>query len=94
MAVTRQGKSIVMTADADAYAGIVFITGLTIQLSGGTAGHRLRLTDTQGAIICDYLVEAAIDNADLWNGREGEFYQGLLVEDFPGGTAVLTVITG
>ena len=95
MAVERKGKSITLTADADAYSGVVFITGLTFQVAGGTAAQRLRLTDTGGSVICDYLVEAATDNADLWAGREGEFYHGLLVEDYPAaGTSVLTVITG
>jgi len=94
MSVTRKGKSITMTADADAYPGVVFIVGLTFQVTAGAAAQRLRLTDTGGSIIADYMVEAATDNADLWNGRDGMFFDGLLVEDFPSGTAVLTVITG
>ncbi len=91
MAVTRQGRSIVMTADADAVTYSVFIAGLTFQVTGGSAGDRLRVTDTAGSIVADYIVTAATDNADLMNGRPPFFCNGLLVEDFPGGTGVLTV---
>jgi hypothetical protein len=91
MAVTRKGSSITMTADADAYAGIVFVAGLTLQVASGTPGDRLRLTDAAGDVIADYLVTATTDNADLWGGKEPKCYQNLLVEDFPTGTAVLTV---
>ena len=94
MSVERKGKSITMTADADAFTGVLFIAGMTFQGSGMTAGHRLRVTDTGGSVIADCLMEAATQNFDLWNGREPDFYQGLLVEDFPGGTCVLTTITG
>jgi hypothetical protein len=98
MSVTRAGTTIVMTADADAIAStaqspkVFWIKGITFQLTGGTAGQRLRLTDTAGDLIVDYMTEAATDNADLWNARKPHFYQGLLVEDFPaGGTGVLTI---
>lgn len=93
MAVTRQGLSFVMTAAADAYTGVVFVAGMTLQVTGGSAGDRLRVTDTGGSIIADYIVTGATDNADLWGGRPGKFYEGLLVANFPSGTAVLTVIT-
>lgn len=91
MSVTRKGTSLTMTADADAATGIFCVVGVTLQLTGGAAGERLRLTDTGGDVIADYMTSAATDNADLWNGREPKFYQGLLVEDFPSGTGVLTV---
>jgi hypothetical protein len=95
MSVTRKGKSIVMTADADAYPGIVFITGLTFQGESLTAGDRVLLHDTGGGVIADYIIEAALDNADLWAGRtQGEFYTGLLLEEFPASGGILTVITG
>jgi hypothetical protein len=97
MAVTRLGKSITMTADADSIAAgnHFFITGLSFQGSTLTAGQRLRLTDAGGSIICDYLVEAATDNADLWGGREEQHVNGLLVEDGPAaGTWVLTIFLG
>lgn len=92
MAVDRKGKSITMTADADAYTGVVFVSGITFQGSSLSAGERLRLTDTSGDVVADYLVAAATDNADLWNGRGEQFFHGLLLEDGPAsGTWVLTV---
>lgn len=98
MAVAREGKSITFTADADAIAAgqMFYVVGLTFQGSTLTAGQRLRLTDNQGGtVLCDYLVEAATDNADFWQGREGAFVDGLLVEDGPAdGTWVLTVFLG
>lgn len=94
MSVTRQGNSIVMTADADAVTGIFYVIGMTLQVTGSAAGQRLRVTDTAGSIIADYIVTAATDNADLLNGREGVFYHGILVEDFPSGTGVLTTVIG
>lgn len=94
MAVTRKGRSLTMTADGDSVAAgqLFFVSGLTFQGSGLTTGQRLRLTDQGGDVICDYLVSAATDNADLWNGRPPAFYDGLLLEDGPAaGTWVLTV---
>ena len=91
MAVEYKGRTITMTADADAYTGAVWVAGITFQCSGSAALDRLRLTDTGGSVVADYKVEAAQDNADLWNGRERAFYNGLLVEDFPTGTGVLTI---
>lgn len=92
MAVERKGKSITMTADADAYTGTTWINGITFQCTGASAGDRLRLTDTQGSIVADYRVSAAADNVDLWGGRIPQHFVGLLVEDFPsGGAGVLTV---
>lgn len=91
MAVTRKGTTITMTADADAATGIFIIAGVTYQQTGGAASERLRLTDTAGDVIADYRTTAATDNADLWNGRAPHAYDGLLVEDFPSGTGVLTI---
>jgi hypothetical protein len=91
MTVARKGTSITMTADADAATGAFWIAGVTFQCSGSAAGERLRLTDTAGDVIADYLVSAATDNADLWSGRNPHLYHGLLVEDFPSGTGVLTI---
>lgn len=95
MTATRKGRSITMTADNDAYTGAASINGVSFQGSGLTAGQRLRLTDTGGSVIVDYLVQPDsnnVDNADLWGGRGPEFYQGLLLEDGPAaGTWVLTV---
>jgi hypothetical protein len=91
MSVSRKGKSITFTADADTYATPVFVAGLTMQVSGGSAGDRLRVTDSGGSVIADYLVMAATDNADLWAGRGPQFYDSVLIEDFPSGTCVLTL---
>jgi hypothetical protein len=93
MAVDRKGKSITMTADADSIAAgnYFFIGGLTFQGASLNAGERLRVTDAGGSLIADYLVSAATDNADLWNGREPQYVNGILVEDGPAtGTWVLT----
>lgn len=94
MAVARKGRTITMTADADSIAAgnVFFINGLTFQGATLTAGQRLRLTDAAGDVICDYLLEAATDNADLWNGRPAQYANGLLMEDGPAaGTWVLTI---
>lgn len=92
MAVTSKGRSITMTADADAVSGVFFVNGMTFQLAGGVAGERLRVTDAGGSVLCDYLVtDTTADNADLWNGRNPMHANGLLVEDFPSGTGVLTI---
>lgn len=92
MAVTRHGSSVVMTADGDSADGVFFIDGITFQGATLTAGQRLRLTDAAGNVLCDYLVEAATDNADLWNGRQSKFANGLLLQDGPAaGTWVLTI---
>lgn len=93
MAVTRLGRTITMTADADSIAAgnYFFVSGMTIQVTSGVAGDRLRVTDAGGSVLADYLVEGATDNADLWNGRAPVFCDGITVEDFPTGTAVLTI---
>jgi predicted proteasome-type protease len=92
VAVTSKGRSITMTADADTVAGVFFISGMTFQVAGGVAGERLLVTDTGGSILADYLVtDTTADNADLWNGREPMHANGILVETFPTGTAVLTI---
>jgi hypothetical protein len=92
MAVTSKGRTITMTADADAVTGPKFIAGMTFQVAGGVAGERLLVTDTDGSILADYLVtDTTADNADLWNGRLPMHANGILVETFPTGTAVLTI---
>jgi hypothetical protein len=92
MSVTRQGRSITMTATGDAITGIIFPLGLTFQGTGLTASQRLLITDTDGAFIADYMTEAATDNADLMNGRDPVPYQGLkIAAGTLAGTWVLTV---
>lgn len=91
MSTTRKGTSITFTADADTYSGVVFVKGLTMQVTGGSAGDRLRVTDSGGDVIADYIVSAATDNADLWNGRPAAKYDNVLIEDFPSGTCVVTM---
>lgn len=94
MAVGRLGKTITLTEDADAIAAgnHFFVAGMTLQLAGGVAGERLRITDAGGSILCDYLVtDTTADNADLWNGRGAMHADGILVEDFPTGTGVVTI---
>jgi hypothetical protein len=96
-AADRTGNSIVFDATTDTYAAqIVEIGGLTFQGTGLTAGNRLVLTDDGGSVIADYIIEAAADNADLWNGRDPKFYMGLKIGAGSlagGGTWALTVIT-
>lgn len=93
MAVTRQGTTIQMTADADAIAAgrVFFVNAISFQGSGLTIGQRLTLTDAGGSVLCDYLVEAATDNADLWGGREPQFANGLTLAGPAAGTWVLTI---
>ncbi len=93
MSATRLGQSITFTAGSDAYTGVVFLAGLTLQVTSGSAGDRLLVTDTAGSIVADYMVTGTVDNADLMNGRPPFFCQGLLVATFPSGTAVLTAFT-
>ena len=93
MAVTRQGRSIQMTALGDAYTGVVVPVGLNFQGTGLTAGQRLLITATDGSVIADYITEGTSDNADLLNGREGLFYQGItLAAGTVAGTWVVTII--
>jgi hypothetical protein len=96
MAVTTHGgRSIQMTAANDAYTGFVHIVGINFQGTGLTAGHRVRILDTGGAVLADYIVEAASDNADLWAGRVPAQCQGVRVENNTiGGAWVLTVLLG
>lgn len=95
MAVTRQGSSATMTAVADALTGIFYLTGINFQGTGLTAGHRLRILDTGGSAIADYIVEAASDNADLLSGRPAQHWDGLRIENNTvGGTWVVTFIFG
>lgn len=93
MAVTRQGRSIQMTATADAITGVIFPVGLNFQGTGLTAGQRLLITATDGSVIADYITEGTSDNADLLNGRKGLGYQGLTIAAGTlSGTWVLTII--
>ena len=94
MAITRKGRSIQMTANGDSIAaGNIFcIAGVTLQGSGMTPGQRLLLTDANDSVIADYLVASATDNADLINGRDGQFYNGLTLIGPAAGTWVLTLI--
>lgn len=81
MAVARQGKSLTMTAANDAATGVFAVAGINFQGTGLTAGQRVRLLDTDGTVIADYLTEGTTDNADLWAGRALAMYQGLRVEN-------------
>ncbi len=87
-AATRNGSSVVFSAVTDTYAAqIVDIVGVTFQGTGLTIGQRLELVDDGGDPIADYVVGAATDNADLWNGRGPKFYYGL---KFPAGAVAGT----
>lgn len=93
-AITRNGDSLPFTAITDTYAGIVCVNGITFQGTGLTAGQRVLLQNTSGDTICDYVVEAATDNADLYTGRHPKFYQGIkFAAGAIGGSWVLTVFT-
>lgn len=94
MAVTRQGRSLTMTADADAVAvGNVFaIAGANFKGTGLTAGQQLKLTDAGGSIIFDYQTADTSDNADLINGRAAHVYNGLTLTGPAAGTWTLTLI--
>lgn len=91
---TKGGNSITMTATNDAYTGVVWLAGLTMQLAGGTPGERLLIHDgASGAVIADYLVvDATADNVDLWGGRPPKYYQGLFLTTMPTGTGIVTFI--
>lgn len=78
MAVTRQARSITMTATGDADTGTYFVREIQFQGSGLTAGQRLRILDTSGSVIADYLTEAAIDNAQLLMNKA--IFRGLRIE--------------
>lgn len=89
---TRKGNSIVFDAVADVYAAqAAFVAGVTFQGSGLTPGQNVILTDDDGSIVVDYLVDDATDNADLWNGRAPMFCYGLKMSGTVDGTWALTV---
>lgn len=93
-AATRKGRSIMFDAVTDTYAAqIVDIAGISFQGTGLTAGQNVIMTDDQDSVIVDYIVEAATDNADLWNGRAPQFCMGLKMTGTVGGTWQLTVFT-
>lgn len=95
MTVTRQGGSATMTAVNEALTGVFFLTGINFQGTSLTAGHRLRILDTGGSVIADYIVEGTSDNADLLAGREGRHVDGVRIENNTvGGTWVVTFIFG
>jgi hypothetical protein len=91
-AATRTGKALMFDAVSDTYAAqIVDIAGISFQGSGLTAAQNLILTDDAGQPIVDYLIEGATDNADLWAGRDPQFYTGLKMSGTVDGTWKLTV---
>lgn len=97
-AATRKGHSIIFTALTDTYAGqIVSVQGISLRGAGLTPGQDIQLLDDGGDVVADYITEAATDNADLWGGRQPQFYQGLklasAVAGAVAGTWVLTVFT-
>lgn len=95
MAVTRSGASIAMTATGDASTARLFIVGLNFQGTGLTAGQRLLIQDTGGSTIADYIIEGTSDNADLFSGREPQWWDGCqIAAGTLAGTWVLSVILG
>lgn len=82
-----------MTEDADAIAAgnYFLIAGMTLQGSSLTPDDRVLVTDADGSILADYLIQSATDNADLMNGREPIYADGITVESFPASGAVLTI---
>jgi hypothetical protein len=67
MAVQRRSRSIQFTAAGDTVAGnpVLALQQLTFAGTGLTAGQQLTVLDGNGDIVADYVVEAAIDNAEL-----------------------------
>ena len=101
MAITTKPISVTFSASND---GVAFthpreIVGMTFQGSGLTAGQQMTVrnksTVAAGSILADYLVAAAIDNADLWSGRKPQYVNGLSMDNTTiGGTWALTVFFG
>ena len=51
MSVTRNSRSIIMTADNDAIAGRFHVTEMYLALDGATASAAFSITETGGAVI-------------------------------------------
>lgn len=94
-AATRKGNSILFTAVTDTYAAqVVCPNGITFRGTGLTAAQQVLLTDDDGDIVADFVISAATQYADLWNGRApDQFYRGLKMSGTVGGTWTLTVYT-
>ena len=67
MAVQLRSRSIQMTASGDVVPGnpVLALQQLTFAGTGLTAGQQLTVLDGNGDIVADYVIEAAIDNAEL-----------------------------
>lgn len=101
MAQTQQPLSLTFTATNDAvtFHERRLVVGMTLQGSGLTAGHRLTVrnkgTVGAGSVLADYLMAAAIDNADLWGARRPQAVKAISLDNTTvAGTWVLTVFFG
>ena len=97
MAVTRQEKSVQMTATGDSvsFVDVATIVGMTFQGSGLTASQRLQVTEGTagtGSRLADYITEAATDNAELWAGKPPKRVMDISITSGTlSGTWVLTI---
>jgi hypothetical protein len=87
MAVTRTGRTIIMTAAADALAGIFFVTSIRLVGDTMTAGQRVIMKDgatSAGGIRVEHVVQAANEDADIFfSDGMGEAWDGLYLDTVP-----------
>lgn len=90
MAVTRNSRSIVMSADNDAIAGRFRTTSIMFTGTGLTVGQQIKVTETGGAIIFDGVVEATSQNLEMVTTCQ--WFDGIVWDVKPAaGTSFLTV---
>lgn len=94
MAVTRKGRSIVMTAASDAYLFAVKCRQIRFSGTGLTAGQRLLIKeqDTNGAVVADHYVTAAQEDFAIWECADasGQWVRKPFIDIYPaGGTSTI-----
>lgn len=63
MAVTRSGKILKFTANADSYTGRLHFNSIRIEGTGMTPGERLILQDINSSLVGEHVVQNANESA-------------------------------
>jgi hypothetical protein len=84
MSVTRNSRSIVMTANDDEVTGYIRATSISLVGTGLTVGHRMRVLESSGAVVADHYIEAANENVEFLPTEQG--FMGLKLATSATGT--------
>jgi hypothetical protein len=89
MAVTRNSRSIIMTADNDAVLGRLLVTEMYLALDGATASATFSITETGGAVLGQGGLQSTDGRQDIITVPK--WVDGIVAETLPANATVVVL---